>query len=113
MLSMLLLLEFCYYITTHDLGLGLQLLVLHSETGTAATTAAGTATAAQPRRRMKTLRSELLWHFVVVAVDGKDTRLHWQHKISSDDATSRTKHLWSCDSKARELEPHMGYGWCD
>ena len=31
MLPMLLLLAFCFYRTTHDFGLGVQLIVLHSE----------------------------------------------------------------------------------
>ena len=65
-----LLLGFCFYRTTHDLGLGVQLITFR--TGTAATI----ATAAVTPTTIEELRSEF-WLYGWAAVEGKDTRLHW------------------------------------
>ena len=77
-LPMLLLLASCFYRTTHDLGLGLQLAVPHSELVLLQTTAAATARAATATT-IEEIRSELVlrfWLCGVAAVEGEDTRLH-------------------------------------
>ena len=97
----LLLLAFCFYRTTHDLGLGLQLIVLHSELvllqrqlprrpelqprrrskSYARNCSSGSGSVAWPPSRVKTL----------VFTSTQD--------ISADDAMSRTKQSWSCSDQ--------------